>query len=207
MQAQLPPRMPPEGARKRIQAQQSGRGQGEPGSSPGGPGVSPRQGAVRRRDHAAQRRRRRARRHRQHAAVSHRADRNPADLRKRPAGQRERRARRPTGGVDRFSSPGPHLPWHRRPHRERARSRQPHDARRGRRAERGWGAVSRHLRRGRSERLAPQPAAGRAATAILFRTDGAQSRRATPTTVHLQRSSSGATTAIASKSSGSRKGR
>jgi RND family efflux transporter MFP subunit len=58
--------------------------------------------------------------------------------------------------------PGRTFPRHRRPDSERARSRQPDDARRGRRAEPGRRAVSRNLRRGRSERLASRPAARRA---------------------------------------------
>ncbi len=140
--------------------------------------------------------------HRHHAAVPHRADRHPSDLRQRPAGQRQRGARRPGGDVDGFASSGPQPSAARRADSERARSRQPHDAGRGRRAERGRRAVSGNLRRGRSERLA-SPTRRWSCRRRRF-CSGPTVRRSpscSPTRPCIcRRSPSGATTAIASKS-------
>ena len=72
---------------------------------------------------------------------------------------------------------------------QRARSGQPHDARRSRRAECGRRAVSRHLRRSRSERHAP---ATRRSSCRRRRSSSAPTARRSPSfepddTVHLQK--------------------
>ena len=137
-------------------AQQRGGQPGEPRASPGGPGLPRREGSVRRRDHGAQCGCRRAGEHRQHAAVPNRANRDASHVRERSAGQRQFDPRRPAGPLTLSNFPGPAFPRHGRAHGERARSVQPHDAGRSRRAERRRRAVPRHVCRSRLEQRASE---------------------------------------------------